>query len=148
MFSISPSLGPTPFTYITSVSSGFFKKFGRDFGCPEGFFRALTSSLIDDILADKSSVEYLENNGIGTRQLFAGNILRQPVFVDNDEIRFRVGNSKILSSKDLSSELYSKLPNTEFIMNSTFWVGTFPKLGEEEMAKIADTIKKFIEENT
>jgi len=93
-------------------------------------------------------VEYLEKNGIGTRQLFAGNILRQPVFVDDDEIRFRVGNSKILSSKDLSPMVYSKLPNTEFIMNSTFWVGTFPKLGEEEMAKIADTIKKFIRENT
>lgn len=89
-------------------------------------------------------VEYLENNKIGTRQLFAGNILRQPMIVNND-VNFRIGNSKILNSKDLSEEYYKLLPNTEFIMNNTFWVGTFPALGEKEINKIANTITKFVE---
>ena len=79
-------------------------------------------------------VEYLENNKIGTRQLFAGNILRQPMIVDND-INFRIGSSKVLNSKELNEEYYKLLPNTEFIMNHTFWVGTFPALGEIEIQK-------------
>lgn len=90
-------------------------------------------------------VEYLENHQIGTRQLFAGNILRQPMIVDND-VDFRIGNSKLLNSKDLTEEHYKLLPKTEFIMNNTFWVGTFPALGEEEITRIADTIKEFVNE--
>ncbi len=88
-------------------------------------------------------VEYLESHKIGTRQLFAGNILRQPMIVNND-IDFRIANSELMNSKDLKEEDYKLLPNTEFIMNNTFWVGTFPELGEVEITKIADTIKEFI----
>ena len=89
-------------------------------------------------------VEYLESHGVGTRQLFAGNILRQPMFVDEEQIQFRIGNSKLLSSKDLNEDWYKKLPNTDFIMNNTFWVGTFPALGEEEITRIANTIHEFV----
>lgn len=92
-------------------------------------------------------IEYLENNGIGTRQLFAGNILRQPMIADND-VDLKIGNSKIINSKDLNEQHYKLLPNTEFIMNNTFWVGVFPALGEKEISKIADTIRKFINERT
>lgn len=91
-------------------------------------------------------VEYLESHGIGTRQLFAGNILRQPMITDDEQVQFRIGNSGLLSSKDLSEEWYAKLPKTEFIMNNTFWVGTFPALGVEEVTRIADTIREFINE--
>ena len=91
-------------------------------------------------------VEYLESHNVGTRQLFAGNILRQPMIVDND-INFRIGKGKLINSKDLTEESYKLLPNTEFIMNNTFWVGTFPALGEEEISRIANTIRRFIEEN-
>lgn len=88
-------------------------------------------------------VEYLESHKIGTRQLFAGNILRQPMIVDND-IDFRIGNSPLMNSKDLTEEHYKLLPKTDFIMNNTFWVGTFPALGEEEITRIADTIHEFV----
>ena len=90
-------------------------------------------------------VEYLESHGIGTRQLFAGNILRQPMIVDND-VEFRIGDSRLLSSIDLNEEWYSKLPNTEFIMNNTFWVGTFPALEEEEIKRISDAIHACVKE--
>ncbi len=88
-------------------------------------------------------VEYLEKNGVGTRQLFAGNILRQPMFVEND-IDLRIGNSKLLNSKNLNEEHYRLLPNTEFIMNNTFWVGVFPGLSEKELDKTSALIHKFI----
>ena len=92
-------------------------------------------------------VEYLEKNKIGTRQLFAGNILRQPMIVDDEEIEFRIGNSKLMTSRDLAEDSYKLLPNTEFIMNNTFWVGIFPALSEKEIQKISDTIHSFIKEN-
>lgn len=92
-------------------------------------------------------VRYLEENGIGTRQLFAGNILRQPMIVEND-INLKIGGSKILNSKELKQEHYDMLPNTDFIMNNSFWVGVFPALGEAELDKTSDIIHKFIEEKT
>ncbi len=88
-------------------------------------------------------VEYLEKNEIGTRQLFAGNILRQPMFTEND-INFRIANGNLINSKNLTEKDYKKLPNTEFIMNNTFWVGTFPALSEENISKISETIRDFI----
>lgn len=91
-------------------------------------------------------VEYLEKNGIGTRQLFAGNILRQPAFVEND-IELRINDSGILSSKTLTEEDYKKLPNTEYIMNNTFWVGIQPALGEHELDKTSLIIHDFIKTN-
>lgn len=88
-------------------------------------------------------VEYLEKNGVGTRQLFAGNILRQPMFVES-EIPMRIGNSDLIFSKELNDDYYRLLPNTEFIMNNTFWVGIFPALGKKELDKTCDLIHKFI----
>lgn len=90
-------------------------------------------------------VEYLEKNGVGTRQLFAGNMLRQPMFVEND-VNLRIGNSPLINSKELNEEYYKLLPNTDFIMNNTFWVGTFPALGEKELDKTSDLIHKFVGE--
>ena len=79
-------------------------------------------------------VKYLEENGIGTRQLFAGNILRQPMIVEND-IDLKIGNSGILNSKDLTQEHYDLLPNTDFIMNNSFWVGIFPAWKKKNLKK-------------
>lgn len=92
-------------------------------------------------------VEYLEKNGIGTRQLFAGNILRQPMMVEND-VKLRIANSDLLSSRELNEEHYKLLPNTDFIMNNTFWVGVFPALGETELNKTSKVIHEFIESKT
>ena len=88
-------------------------------------------------------VEYLEQNGIGTRQLFAGNILRQPMMTEN-KIQIRIGKSTLLQSNKLTEKQYKLLPNTEYIMNNSFWVGIFPALSKKEMDKISELIHKFI----
>jgi CDP-6-deoxy-D-xylo-4-hexulose-3-dehydrase len=90
-------------------------------------------------------VEYLEKNGVGTRQLFAGNVLRQPMMVEN-EVEIRIANSSILKTNELTETHYKVLPNTDFIMNNTFWVGVFPALGEKELDKTSDLIHKFIKD--
>lgn len=116
-------------------------------GVKPSWFGYLISVREDAPFNKQEMVEYLENNKIGTRQLFAGNILRQPMFVYGD-INFRIANSGLMNSKDLTNDTYKLLPNTEFIMNNTFWAGTFPALGEEEICRISDVIHSFIKDKT
>ncbi|MDE1977521.1 MAG: lipopolysaccharide biosynthesis protein RfbH, partial [Elusimicrobia bacterium] len=55
---------------------------------------------------------FLENRGIRTRLLFAGNLLRQPYF------------------KDRPHRAMSGLKNTDKVMKDTFWIGVYPGLTE------------------
>lgn len=88
-------------------------------------------------------VKYLESNGIGTRQLFAGNMLRHPVFIETD-IKLRIRNLGVINSKELSEEHYELLPHTDKVMNGTFWIGVWPGLGKEEVNKIIIVFREFL----
>ena len=70
-------------------------------------------------------INYLDQNKIGTRLLFAGNLTKQPYMAGRN---FRVSG---------------ELANTDTVMNQTFWLGTFPGLGEEQMNFIADKLEEF-----
>lgn len=78
----------------------------------------------------KAIVDYLENNLIQTRMLFAGNLLRQPCF---DQMRNAGEGFRIVG----------ELVNTDRIMNDTFWVGVYPGMDKERIIYIAKTIKIF-----
>jgi CDP-6-deoxy-D-xylo-4-hexulose-3-dehydrase len=67
-------------------------------------------------------VQRLNDRKIGTRLVFAGNLVRQPAY---SEATFRV---------------VGDLKNADTIMNDVFWVGTFPGLGEAEIDFVARTI--------
>ena len=70
----------------------------------------------DDVSFNRRElIEFLEKNKIGTRLLFAGNMIKQPVFTNN-EIKYRV---------------FSELKNTNKIMKDTFWIGVWPGIDEE-----------------
>jgi len=64
----------------------------------------------------------LNERKIGTRLLFAGNLVRQPAY---DEATYRIVGS---------------LENADTIMESVFWVGTYPGLEAEQIRYIAETI--------
>jgi len=70
-------------------------------------------------------INFLEENKIGTRLLFAGNLTKQPYMSGRN---FRVSG---------------ELTNTDIVMNQTFWLGTFPALGEVEMDYIAVRLEEF-----
>ncbi len=60
----------------------------------------------------------LENKGIQTRTLFAGNLTKHPCF---DEMRRRGEGYRIVGN----------LENTDRIMKDTFWVGVYPGMTDE-----------------
>jgi CDP-6-deoxy-D-xylo-4-hexulose-3-dehydrase len=81
-------------------------------------------------------------HGVGTRLLFAGNVLRQPMFVNSD-IDLRIEDSVICKSNSLTEDDYAMLPNSEFVMNNTFWVGVAQNLKLDDMNTIAKTIRNY-----
>jgi len=71
-------------------------------------------------------LRYLEENKIGTRLLFGGNLVCQPYF---EGLKYR-----------LSGSLY----RTDKVMARTFWLGVSPQLNEVKLSYIADKINTFI----
>ncbi|MDX8395062.1 MAG: lipopolysaccharide biosynthesis protein RfbH [Mariprofundaceae bacterium] len=69
--------------------------------------------------------KYLDQNKVGTRLLFAGNLTRQPYFHD---IEYRV---------------VGELTNTDITMNQTLWLGIFPALGKEQLDYTAEKLEEF-----
>ncbi len=111
--------------------------------CTPSWFGFLISVKDNAPFSKQELVTYLEANGIGTRQLFAGNILRQPMIVEND-INLRIGNSELLNAKELNENHYAVLHGTEFIMNHTFWVGVAQNNTPDDMKKTSKVIHDFV----
>jgi CDP-6-deoxy-D-xylo-4-hexulose-3-dehydrase len=86
-------------------------------------------------------LRFLEENKIGTRQLFAGNILRQPLFADS-HYKIKIGKNEFYCDELKEKDMVS-LKNTEIISKNTFWIGLWPKIGDEEINRIISTFEKF-----
>ncbi len=80
-------------------------------------------------------VAHLEKNGIQTRMLFAGNLVKHPCF---DEMR----------STGFGYRVADRLTNTDIIMNSSFWIGTYPGMSEEMLMYMVSKIHEFIKKKT
>lgn len=76
-------------------------------------------------------VKHLEQHGIQTRMLFAGNITKQMCF---DAMRSSGNGYRIVGS----------LKNTDIIMNNTFWLGVYPGLSREKIHYISKTIRDYV----
>jgi CDP-6-deoxy-D-xylo-4-hexulose-3-dehydrase len=71
-------------------------------------------------------LSYLDQNKVGTRLLFAGNLTRQPSM---SLVKYRI-------SGDLS--------NTDTVMNNTFWIGLHPALTREMLVFAAEKIEYYL----
>ena len=71
-------------------------------------------------------LRFLDSRKIGTRLMFAGNIMKQPAYRNVD---FRV---------------VGDLTNTDIVMRRTFWVGVYPGLTEPMLDYVADSITEFV----
>jgi CDP-6-deoxy-D-xylo-4-hexulose-3-dehydrase len=84
-----------------------------------------------DHIDRKYVVQYLENKGIQTRMLFAGNLIKHPCF-------------DMMREKQTGYRQIGTLRQTDRIMSDTFWVGIYPGMTDEEIAYMARTIKQSI----
>jgi len=73
-------------------------------------------------------VHHLESNGIQTRMLFAGNLIKHPCF---DEMRREGSGYRVVGD----------LATTDRIMNNTFWVGVYPGMTQEMLGYMIDNIR-------
>jgi CDP-6-deoxy-D-xylo-4-hexulose-3-dehydrase len=70
-------------------------------------------------------IKYLDQNKIGTRLLFAGNLIRQPYF------------------KNIEYRVVGELVNTDVTMSQTLWLGIYPGIGKEQLDYIAEKMEEF-----
>jgi CDP-6-deoxy-D-xylo-4-hexulose-3-dehydrase len=85
-------------------------------------------TLKDDIKCDRNSlIKFLEERKVGTRLLFAGNILKQPLFTENK----------------VNCRVIGELKNTDTIMKSTFWIGVWPGIDNGQINYIIEMFKLF-----
>ena len=71
-------------------------------------------------------LNYLDQNKIGTRLLFAGNITKQP------------------SMQDVNYKINGDLTNTDYVMENTFWIGLQPSLTKEMLNYVCEKIKLYL----
>ena len=71
-------------------------------------------------------LSHLDRHGIGTRLLFAGNLIRQPYMAGR---KYRV---------------CGELANTDRIMRDTFWIGVYPGLSRDMLDFACDTLIAFL----
>lgn len=71
-------------------------------------------------------VQHLEQHKIGTRLLFAGNLLRQPAYAGIEHRRA------------------SSLANADYITRATFWIGVYPGLTRKKLDYMVSTLKSFV----
>lgn len=70
-------------------------------------------------------LSYLDQNKIGTRLLFAGNLTRQPYMMGKN---YRISGD---------------LTHTDTVMNQTFWLGVYPGLETEHLDYIVEKLEEF-----
>lgn len=71
-------------------------------------------------------IQHLNNSLIETRNLFAGNMTKQPAFLNKNWI------------------ISEHLNNTDYVMNNTFFLGTYPGLTQEMFDYSEQVISEFI----
>jgi len=71
-------------------------------------------------------VRYLESHRIGTRLLFAGNLLRQPAY------------------RGIPHRLAGSLTATDRVMEGTFWIGVYPGITETMIAYVLERFSSFL----
>lgn len=83
---------------------------------------------------DRSKVvRYIEEHGVQTRMLFAGNLIKHPCF---DEMRKNGKGYRVVG----------ELVNTDRIMRDSFWVGVYPGMTDEMIDYMADVVLKAVYE--
>jgi CDP-6-deoxy-D-xylo-4-hexulose-3-dehydrase len=74
----------------------------------------------------KNVVQYLDSKKIQTRQLFGGNLLRQPAY------------------KNIRHRVIGDLKNSDRVMSQAFWIGVYPGLTGEMIEYMSETLGSMV----
>jgi CDP-4-dehydro-6-deoxyglucose reductase, E1 len=72
-------------------------------------------------------LRHLDEKKIGTRLLFAGNLLKQPAY------------------RNIEHRVIGDLKNSDLVMTNTFWLGVYPGLSEEMLSYVSEVIHDYME---
>jgi CDP-6-deoxy-D-xylo-4-hexulose-3-dehydrase len=75
---------------------------------------------------------FLDDNKIGNRMLFGGNLLRQPVFV------------QLKYDRPEAFRVIGDTPGADILMNQALFLGTYPGLTKDMMDYEIEVIHRFI----
>ncbi|MFM9726315.1 DegT/DnrJ/EryC1/StrS family aminotransferase, partial [Streptomyces scabiei] len=70
-------------------------------------------------------IRHLEGKKIATRQIFGGNLIRQPYM------------------KDRQHRVHGDLTTSDMVMNRSFWIGVYPGLGPSQIDYVIETVRRF-----
>lgn len=73
----------------------------------------------------KEIVTFMEGKKVATRNLFAGNITRQPAY------------------HNLKYRIVGDLANTDLVMNNGFWLGVYPGINEQKRSYMIEMLTEF-----
>jgi CDP-6-deoxy-D-xylo-4-hexulose-3-dehydrase len=93
--------------------------------CEPSWFGLLLTLREEAPFTRRDLVQHLEQRGIQTRQLFAGNLLRQPAF------------------KNIRHRVVGDLRNTDRLMNDAFFIGVYPGLTGPMLAYVEQAFADF-----
>ena len=71
-------------------------------------------------------VRFLDERRIATRQLFGGNLTRQPAYLD------------------VPHRTVGDLPNSDFTMENVFWVGVYPGLSDAAIEYVIESLREAV----
>jgi CDP-6-deoxy-D-xylo-4-hexulose-3-dehydrase len=81
----------------------------------------------DSPINREEMLRFLDSRLIGTRLMFAGNILRQPGYVD------------------IPKRVIGDLKNADVIMRRSFWLGVYPGLTRPMLEYVVENIQEFVD---
>lgn len=70
-------------------------------------------------------VAHLEKNGIETRSMFAGNIIKHPAYKN---VKYRIG---------------SKLDHANYILKHSFWIGVHPRMTQADREYVVNVFREY-----
>ena len=84
-------------------------------------------TLADDLAVDREDLmRYLDSRKIGTRLIFAGNLLRQPAY------------------RNIDARVIGDLRNSDTVMTRSFWLGVYPGLTQSMLDYVVEELTGYI----
>jgi CDP-6-deoxy-D-xylo-4-hexulose-3-dehydrase len=118
-----------------AILTEMFKEFEEHFILPvatensePSWFGFMLTVREDSPIDRNKFVEYLEQNKIGTRLFFGGNLLKQPAYYN------------------LNYRKIDDLKNTDTLMNNSFWLGVWPGLNQVHYDYIINVTRAYIKD--